>query len=136
MAITPPRLAPRRAFAGADQLLLVSSNDPYADGVALNRAAIEAAVAAKVGRILYTTPRDAIPASRGNPILIIRRRRTPIKREPQTTLKLTMIRQPTLRPPSSARGPIPEKILFVSPPNGLHPHPPSVALLPHGPDAR
>lgn len=47
------------AFAGADQLLLVSSNDPAADAVALHRTAIEAAVAAGVGRILYTSHQGA-----------------------------------------------------------------------------
>jgi uncharacterized protein YbjT (DUF2867 family) len=49
------------AFAGADQLLLVSSNDPGADAVALHRNAIEAAVAAGVGRILYTSHQGAAP---------------------------------------------------------------------------
>jgi NAD(P)H dehydrogenase (quinone) len=48
-----------QAFAGADQLLLVSSNDPAADAVALHRHAIEAAVAAGVGRILYTSHQGA-----------------------------------------------------------------------------
>jgi len=47
------------AFAGADQLLLVSSNDAGADAVALHRAAIDAAVAAGVGRILYTSHQGA-----------------------------------------------------------------------------
>jgi NAD(P)H dehydrogenase (quinone) len=47
------------AFADADQLLLVSSSDPRADAVALHRAAIEAAVAAGVGRILYTSHQGA-----------------------------------------------------------------------------
>jgi NAD(P)H dehydrogenase (quinone) len=49
------------AFAQADQLLLVSSNDPAADAVALHRNAIEAAVAAGVGRILYTSHQGAAP---------------------------------------------------------------------------
>lgn len=49
------------AFAGADQLLLVSSNDPWADAVALHRTAIEAATAAGVGRILYTSHQGAAP---------------------------------------------------------------------------
>ena len=49
------------AFAGADQLLLVSSSDPGADAVALHRNAIEAAVAAGVGRILYTSHQGAAP---------------------------------------------------------------------------
>lgn len=47
------------AFAGADQLLLVSSSDPYADAVGLHRNAIEAAVTAGVGRILYTSHQGA-----------------------------------------------------------------------------
>lgn len=47
------------AFAGADQLLLVSSSDPAADAVALHRAAIDAAVDAGVGRVLYTSHQGA-----------------------------------------------------------------------------
>ncbi len=47
------------AFDGADQLLLVSSNDPTADAVALHRAAVDAAVRAGVGRILYTSHQGA-----------------------------------------------------------------------------
>jgi NAD(P)H dehydrogenase (quinone) len=47
------------AFEGADQLLLVSSNDPGADAVSLHRTAIEAAVAAGAGRILYTSHQGA-----------------------------------------------------------------------------
>ncbi|NPD04754.1 NAD(P)H-binding protein [Nocardioides sp. zg-1308] len=49
------------AYDGADQLLLVSSNDRGADTVALHRAAIDAAVAARVGRILYTSHQAAAP---------------------------------------------------------------------------
>ena len=49
------------AFAGADQLLLVSSSDPGADAVSLHRAAVDAAVAAGVGRILYTSHQGAAP---------------------------------------------------------------------------
>ncbi len=49
------------AFDGADQLLLVSSNDPGADAVSLHGAAIDAAVAAGVGRILYTSHQGAAP---------------------------------------------------------------------------
>jgi NAD(P)H dehydrogenase (quinone) len=49
------------AFAGADQLLLVSSSDPRADAVSLHRTAIEAAVTAGVGRILYTSHQGAAP---------------------------------------------------------------------------
>jgi uncharacterized protein YbjT (DUF2867 family) len=51
------------AFGGADQLLLVSSNDPGADVVTLHRAAIDAAVTAGVGRILYTSHQGAAPDS-------------------------------------------------------------------------
>lgn len=47
------------AFEGADQLLLVSSGDPTADAVSLHRTAIEAAVTAGVGRILYTSHQGA-----------------------------------------------------------------------------
>jgi NAD(P)H dehydrogenase (quinone) len=50
-----------QAFDGADQLLLVSSSDPAADAVSLHRAAIDAAVAAGVGRILYTSHQGASP---------------------------------------------------------------------------
>jgi uncharacterized protein YbjT (DUF2867 family) len=52
-----------RAFEGADQLLLVSSNDPKADAVSLHRAAIDAAVAVGVGRILYTSHQGAALAT-------------------------------------------------------------------------
>jgi uncharacterized protein YbjT (DUF2867 family) len=55
--------AMREAFAGADQLLLVSSNDPGADAVGLHRAAIDAAAAAGVGRVLYTSHQGAALAS-------------------------------------------------------------------------
>jgi NAD(P)H dehydrogenase (quinone) len=51
------------AFQGADQLLLVSSNDPGADVVNLHRAAIDTAVAIGVGRILYTSHQGAAPDS-------------------------------------------------------------------------
>lgn len=51
------------AFEGADQLLLVSSSDPGADAVSLHRTAIDAAVAAGVGRILYTSHQGADPDS-------------------------------------------------------------------------
>src|SRR5277367_1328649 len=43
------------SFEGADQVLLVSSNDPGADGVGLLRVGIETAVAAGASRILYTS---------------------------------------------------------------------------------
>ena len=51
------------AFEGADQLLLVSSSDPGADAVSLHHAAIDAAVAAGVGRILYTSHQGASPGT-------------------------------------------------------------------------
>lgn len=47
------------AFAGAEQLLLVSSNDPTADTVALHRNAVEAAVAVGAGRVFYTSHQGA-----------------------------------------------------------------------------
>jgi uncharacterized protein YbjT (DUF2867 family) len=43
------------SFDGAEQVLLVSSNDSGADGVSLHRAGIETAVAAGARRILYTS---------------------------------------------------------------------------------
>jgi NAD(P)H dehydrogenase (quinone) len=43
------------SFEGGNQVLLVSSNDPGADGVALVRVGIETAVAAGAHRILYTS---------------------------------------------------------------------------------
>jgi NAD(P)H dehydrogenase (quinone) len=43
------------SFEGAEQVLLVSSNDPSADGVALLRVGIDTAVAAGARRILYTS---------------------------------------------------------------------------------
>ncbi|MFF4315663.1 SDR family oxidoreductase [Streptomyces sp. NPDC001507] len=49
----------RHSFEGAAQILLVSSNDPHADAVALHRVGIEAAVAAGAGRILYTSHQGA-----------------------------------------------------------------------------
>ncbi|RFA07909.1 NAD(P)-dependent oxidoreductase [Subtercola boreus] len=55
------------AFEGADQLLLVSSSDPRADAVDLHRVAIDAAVAAGVGRILYTSHQGAGLDSPFNP---------------------------------------------------------------------
>ncbi|MEU5835830.1 NAD(P)H-binding protein [Streptomyces diacarni] len=54
----------RDSFAGAEQVLLVSGNDPAADMVALHRNAVEAAVAAGARRILYTSQQGAVP---GNP---------------------------------------------------------------------
>lgn len=54
----------RRSFAGAEQVLLVSGNDPAADLVDLHRNAIEAAVGAGAQRILYTSQHAAVP---GNP---------------------------------------------------------------------
>ena len=55
----PDTLVP--AFAGADQLLLVSSSEPFADAVALHTAAVDAAVEAGVGRVLYTSHQAASP---------------------------------------------------------------------------
>lgn len=52
-----------RAFDGADQLLLVSSSDPGADAVSLHQTAIDAAVGARVGRILYTSHQGAALSS-------------------------------------------------------------------------
>ncbi|MFC9222621.1 NAD(P)H-binding protein [Streptomyces hygroscopicus] len=54
----------RESFAGAEQVLLVSGNDPAADMVSLHRTAIDAAVAAGTRRILYTSQQGAVP---GNP---------------------------------------------------------------------
>ncbi|GHJ28838.1 NmrA family transcriptional regulator [Streptomyces hygroscopicus subsp. sporocinereus] len=54
----------RDSFAGAEQVLLVSGNDPAADMVSLHRNAIDAAVAAGARRILYTSQQGAVP---GNP---------------------------------------------------------------------
>jgi uncharacterized protein YbjT (DUF2867 family) len=45
----------RDSFEGAEQVLLVSQNDPAGDGVGLHRNAIDAAVAAGAKRILYTS---------------------------------------------------------------------------------
>lgn len=47
------------AFVGADQLLLVSAPDPSVDVVTLHRNAIDAAKAAGVGRIFYTSHQGA-----------------------------------------------------------------------------
>lgn len=49
----------RTAFAGADRLLLVSSNDPAGDTVAQHRNAVDAAVAAGVGHVFYTSHQGA-----------------------------------------------------------------------------
>ena len=57
-------LALRDSFAGAEQVLLVSGNDPAADMARLHRTAVEAAVDAGVQRILYTSQHGAVP---GNP---------------------------------------------------------------------
>jgi len=57
----------RHSFEGAEQVLLVSSNDPHADAVSLHRVGIEAAVAAGVQRILYTShqaPEPTVPSTR------------------------------------------------------------------------
>jgi uncharacterized protein YbjT (DUF2867 family) len=47
------------AFEGAEQVLLVSSNDPAAEAVSLHRTAVNAAVSAGAGRILYTSHQGA-----------------------------------------------------------------------------
>jgi uncharacterized protein YbjT (DUF2867 family) len=47
------------SFEGAEQVLLVSSNDPGSDAVSLHRVAIETAVAAGARRILYTSHQGA-----------------------------------------------------------------------------
>ncbi|GAB3448007.1 NAD(P)H-binding protein [Streptomonospora sediminis] len=54
----------RNSFAGAEQVLLVSGNDPKADLVRAHRNAIAAAAAAGAQRILYTSQQGAVP---GNP---------------------------------------------------------------------
>ncbi|GAA0442015.1 NAD(P)H-binding protein [Streptomyces olivaceiscleroticus] len=54
----------RDSFADAEQVLLVSGNDPAADMVSLHRNAIDAAVAAGARRIFYTSQQGAVP---GNP---------------------------------------------------------------------
>lgn len=51
------------SFEGAEQVLLVSSNDPAADQVTLHRAGIETAVAAGAQRILYTSHQHTGPDS-------------------------------------------------------------------------
>lgn len=47
------------AFAGSDRLLLVSSNDPAGDTVGQHRNAVQAAVAAGVGHVFYTSHQGA-----------------------------------------------------------------------------
>ncbi|MFM9370874.1 NAD(P)H-binding protein [Streptomyces sp. Da 82-17] len=54
----------RDSFAGAEQVLLISGNDPAADLVGLHRKAVEAAVEAGARRLLYTSQQGAVP---GNP---------------------------------------------------------------------
>ena len=54
----------RHSFAGAEQVLLVSGNDPAADIAVLHRNAVEAAVASGARRVLYTSQQGAAP---GNP---------------------------------------------------------------------
>ncbi|WP_067885809.1 NmrA family NAD(P)-binding protein [Nocardia vaccinii] len=49
----------RHSFEGADQVLLVSQNDPAADGIQLHRNAIGAAIEAGAQRILYTSHQNA-----------------------------------------------------------------------------
>ena len=55
------------SFEGADQVLLVSANDPSVDGVALARVGIDAAVAAGARRILYTSHQHIGPDSPFSP---------------------------------------------------------------------
>ncbi|KMS88422.1 NAD(P)H-binding protein [Prauserella rugosa] len=52
-------VALRHSFEGADQVLLISSNNMAADVVGQHHAAIEAAVAAGARRILYTSQHNA-----------------------------------------------------------------------------
>src|SRR5690349_2428625 len=54
------------SFEGAEQVLLVSSNDPGGDQVPLHRAGIEAAVKAGAHRILYTSHQHV---GRGSPFV-------------------------------------------------------------------
>ena len=54
----------RDSFAGAEQVLVVSGNDPAADLIALHRNAVEAAVEAGARRIVYPSQQGAVP---GNP---------------------------------------------------------------------
>ncbi|MCO8307678.1 NAD(P)H-binding protein [Streptomyces hygroscopicus] len=53
----------RHSFEGAEQVLLVSTNDPHADAAALHKVGIEAAVEAGARRILYTSHQAASPDS-------------------------------------------------------------------------
>jgi NAD(P)H dehydrogenase (quinone) len=47
------------SFAGAEQVLLVSSNDPHGDTMAQHRTAVDAAAASGAHRILYTSHQGA-----------------------------------------------------------------------------
>ncbi|WP_405132842.1 SDR family oxidoreductase [Nocardia sp. NBC_01388] len=49
----------RDSFEGADQVLLVSQNNPDSDGIRLHRNVIDAATAAGAQRILYTSHQNA-----------------------------------------------------------------------------
>jgi NAD(P)H dehydrogenase (quinone) len=49
----------RASFEGAEQVLLVSSNDPYGDTLTQHRTAVDAAVASGARRILYTSHQGA-----------------------------------------------------------------------------
>lgn len=51
------------SFEGAEQVLLVSSNDPAADQARLHRVGIETAIAAGARRILYTSHQHTGPDS-------------------------------------------------------------------------
>ncbi|WP_406640066.1 NAD(P)H-binding protein [Amycolatopsis sp. WGS_07] len=52
---------PGDSFTGAEQVLLISGNDPAADLVSLHKRAIEAAVEAGARRIIYTSQHGAAP---------------------------------------------------------------------------
>ena len=56
-------VALRESFTGADQVLLVSSNDFAADVAAQHRTAVEAAAAAGARRTLYTSQQGAADSS-------------------------------------------------------------------------
>ncbi|WP_244180679.1 NAD(P)H-binding protein [Amycolatopsis pretoriensis] len=99
----------RASFEGADQVLLVSSNDPAADAVALHRTAIEAAVAAGARRILYTShqnvrPDSAFPRRGTTPPL---RRSSPVAVSPGR--RCATASTPTVSAGCSARGGRPAK---------------------------
>ena len=57
-----------RAFAGADRVLIISSNDSGADAVQQHRTAIDAARAAGAERVVYTSHQAAAPDSLFRPM--------------------------------------------------------------------